>query len=282
MTPLIHLSGLFVHPVKSMAIRPLAEATVLRRGLADDRSWIVVDGAGELVSARELPELFALRADTPRTDPLVAAPLRLVAPGGAERLVEIPDGAPVPVQMFGSDLRGVPADPATQAWLRAATGRKDVRLLWCHAPQERLLDPEDSPGDHTAFADCYPVTLASESSLAQLNDWIAQEARERGESPPAAMGIDRFRPNLVVSGAAPFSEDQWRRIRIGDVVMRVVEPAARCVMTTLDPRTLARGKEPIRTLARRRREGSKTLFAIHLVPEGIGSVRLGDEVVVEP
>jgi len=53
------------------------------------------------------------------------------------------------------------------------------------------------------------------------------------------------------------------------------------VMTTIDPVTLVRGKEPIRTLAKHRRWDGKTWFGVLLVPVldgGRGVVRVGDPV----
>ncbi|MDP9425372.1 MAG: MOSC domain-containing protein, partial [Actinomycetota bacterium] len=48
----------------------------------------------------------------------------------------------------------------------------------------------------------------------------------------------RFRPNVVVeldSGENGFVEDGWvgRTLSLGEVVLEVTEPVARCVMTTL-------------------------------------------------
>ena len=93
------------------------------------------------------------------------------------------------------------------------------------------------------------------------------------------MAVDRFRPNLVVDGdLEAFEEDHWRSVLIGDVSFRVVKAVDRCVLTTIDPTTLERGHEPIRTLARHRRRDGRTWFAMHLVPQVRGVVRVGDEV----
>jgi uncharacterized protein YcbX len=92
--------------------------------------------------------------------------------------------------------------------------------------------------------------------------------------------MTRFRPNLVVRGIAPWSEDDWRVVRIGDVRFRAVKGCDRCVMTTLDPQTAAKGMEPITTLARHRRWDGKTWFGINLVPDTPGgrALRVGDEI----
>lgn len=273
------VTALAVHPVKSMAGRALPHAQVLPRGLVDDRSWMVTDADGEMVTARTLHGLLALEADTPVTDPTLTSPLRLRAPGLPDHHVETPDGPEQRVVLFGNELTGVPADAATHAWLGAATGRDDLRLVWCAHPEQRHLSPRHSrPGDHTAYADGYPVTVVSEESLTQLNDWIVEGALQRGEEPPTPLGMERFRPNVVVRGAGAFAEDGWGRIRVGDVVLRLVKPSPRCVMTTVDQVTLETGKEPIRTLARHRRRDGKVVFAVNAVPETAGSISVGDAV----
>jgi uncharacterized protein YcbX len=93
--------------------------------------------------------------------------------------------------------------------------------------------------------------------------------------------MNRFRPNIVVTGCPPFAEDRWKRIQLGPVVFDLVKPCARCVITTTDQATAERGKEPLRTLAtyRRRRDG-KVLFGQNLLHEGEGVIRAGDAVEI--
>lgn len=119
-------------------------------------------------------------------------------------------------------------------------------------PDPEGLDPEDISGTETGSA----VTAEGGPSL----------------------GMVRFRPNLVIDGEEPFAEDGWPTVRIGDVELRTAETCDRCVMTTIDPETLERGKEPMRTLARHRRWDGKTWFGTRLVPLGDGELHVGDEV----
>jgi uncharacterized protein YcbX len=276
----LRLVQLNVHPLKSGAIRPTDSTTVLARGLADDRTWMVVDGDGRLVSAREVHRLFHVVADTPSTDPSVTAALRLRAPGHPDLLVDVPRAAAVDVHLFSLDLQARPAGPDADAWVRSVLERDDLRLVWCHAPERRSLQPGFSrPGDHAAFPDSFPVTIASLASMRRLNDWILERALEVGEVPPEPLPVERFRANLVVDGDEPFAEDGWTRVVVGGVGFRIGKPVNRCVMATLDPVTLATAKEPTRTLARHRRfDGGKVLFAVHLVPETTGRISVGDEV----
>jgi uncharacterized protein YcbX len=278
----LRLLQLNVHPLKSGAIRTIPTTTVLLRGLADDRSWMLVDGDGRLVSAREAPRLFTVVADAPTTDPTVAAGLRLRAPGMPDLEVPVPDGEDIDVRLFSLDLRARPAGSEADTWLRTVLGRDDVRLVWCHDPSRRRLQPGFSePGDHTAFADAFPVTIASLASLRRLDDWIAERALELGEEPRDPLPVERFRANLIVDGDEPFAEDGWSRVVVGEVAFRVGKPVARCVMTTIDTATLTTSKEPTRTLARHRLVDGKTLFAVHLVPERPGRISVGDDVRAE-
>lgn len=281
----MHLDAIHLHPVKSTAIRAVREARVAPAGLVGDREWMVVDPEGTLVSARELPDLMAITADTPATDPALGTDLRLRADGIPDLELTTPTGDPAPVRLHRTDLAAVPAGPEADDWVRRVTGRDDLRVVWCDDPTRRSLNPEWARSeDHTAFADSAPVSLASTTSLDQLNEWVRGTAADRDEPAPAALPMGRFRPNLVVAGAEEaFAEDSWGRVRVGDVTFRVPARIDRCVMTTIDPDTLDRGKEPIRTLARHRREDGKTWFAVKLVPETTGTVRVGDPVtVLEP
>lgn len=274
----MRLLQLNVHPLKSGAIRSVDSATVLPRGLADDRSWMLVDAEGRLVSAREVHDTFRIVADTPTTDQSVARDLRLRAAGLDDLDLDVPDGEPVAVRLHSQDLFGVPA-PDADDWLAAALGRDGVRLVWCHEPEQRHLQPDFSrPEDFTAYADSFPVTVATLASLRQLNDWITERALELGEEAPEPLPIERFRANLVLDGDEPFAEDHWTSLEVGGVRFRVAKPTGRCVMTTINLKTLETAKEPIRSLARHRLVGGKTLFAAHLVPETRGRISVGDDV----
>jgi uncharacterized protein YcbX len=133
----------------------------------------------------------------------------------------------------------------------------------------RPLDPTyASPGDRTSFTDGYPLLLTAEASLADLNARMA-----------SPLPMDRFRPSLVMDGAAAFAEDGWRRVRIGEVVFRITKGCDRCVITTIDQQTGEAGPEPLRTLATFRKRDGKVWFGQNLVPEGSGTIRTGDPVI---
>ncbi len=271
----MQLSGINRYPVKSCRGEVLTAAEVQPWGLVGDRRWMVVDGDGAVITAREANSLLLV-------DPTITATgLSLTAPDLPTLAVTTPDPARrVPVTIWGSSLDATAAGPEAAEWLEAAIGRV-ARLVHLDDPTARPTDPDfGDPDDRVSFADGYPLLLTTEESLVALDDAITERHLDDPEA-PGPLPMTRFRPNVVVAGAAAWEEDDWRRVRIGEVVFRAVKGCARCVMTTLDPETAARGKEPIATLARIRRWDGGTWFGINLVPDTPGAtISVGDQVEV--
>jgi hypothetical protein len=263
---------LYRYPVKSCRGQQLATAAVEPWGLAGDRRWMIVDPSGEVVTAREHPRLLLV------TPFLGDGAIRLTGPAMPDLTVPVPPGDDlIPVRVWDSKVLAAPADGAADAWLSEVAG-EPVRLVYLDDPTRRPTNPRYSrDGDRVSFADGYPLLLTTESSLAELNEQIAA-------GPLAAEGpmpMRRFRPSVVVVGAEAWAEDGWRLLQIGDVVFRAVKGCDRCVLTTIDPDTAAKGKEPIATLARSRRWDGKVWFGINLIPDSprnAGSISVGDPV----
>nr|WP_055505877.1 MOSC N-terminal beta barrel domain-containing protein [Nonomuraea pusilla] len=269
----MRLASIHFFPVKSTAGHDVQEAEVHPWGLAGDRRYLVTDERGELITAREQPLLLSCVAELDG-DALTltrphAAPLR-VTPGTGRSTVTV-WGTPVEVTDCGDDAA---------AWLSALLGRP-ARLHWLDDPTRRPVNPVyGRPEDRVSLADGYPLLLASATSLALLNEWVAQTGAEHGEEAPAPLPMSRFRPNVVVEGGAAFAEDEWKRVRIGGVDFRVTKGCDRCVMTTVDTATYRKGKEPIRTLSRHRKWDGKVWFGINLIPDAPGRIAVGDPVTV--
>ena len=256
--PLV-VTDLYRYPVKSCRGERLSAASVEPWGLAGDRRWMIVDPGGDVVTAREHPRLVLVT-------PVLAADgsIRLTEPAMPDLTVPVPlDGELVPVTVGESKLLATLAGAAADAWLSEVTG-EPVRLVYLDDPMRRRPNPAYSrDSDRVSLADGYPLLLTVESSLGALNELIAA-------GPLASEGplpMRRFRPSVVVAGASPWAEDGWRRLRIGDVVFRSVKGCDRCVLTTIDPDTAVKGKEPIATLARSRRWDGKVWFGVNLIPD---------------
>jgi hypothetical protein len=273
-TTAITVTRIARYPVKSCQGEPLQSVAVEPWGLAGDRRWMIVDAGGYAVTAREHPPLLLV---TPRAD---GDAMRFARPGACDLVVAAPPaGEVVPVDLSGSALLATTAGEQAAAWF-SEVARQPVRLVYLDDTSRRHPNPDFSrPGDLVSFADGYPLLLASEDSLINLNDLIV-EGPLADEGP---MIMQRFRPNVVVAGAPAWAEDRWRRLSIGGVVFRAVKGSDRCVMTTLDPQTAERGKEPIATLARYRKWDGKVWFGVNLIPDHPtpgDAIRLGDAVKV--
>ncbi|WP_037868580.1 MOSC domain-containing protein, partial [Streptomyces sp. SPB074] len=268
----VSLASVHIHPLKAGRALDVPEAVVEPWGLAGDRRWMLVDDTARQLTQRDEPRLALLDAREADGGGLV-----LSGPGLTPCHVPLPAAGSVRVRLFRDEVEVVPAAAAASAWCAAYLGRP-VRLVRLAAPATaRPVDPAYArPGETVSLADGYPLLLTSTASLAALDSLVAAD----GLSAEGPVPMGRFRPNLVVSGGAPWAEEGWERVRIGEVLFRVAKPCGRCVVTTVDQATAVRGKEPLRTLARHRRREGKAVFGMNLVPESAGSVRVGDPVRV--
>jgi hypothetical protein len=259
----MRLAAIRLYPVKSCRAHAREEALVEPWGLAGDRRWVIVDRENRFVTQREEPRLATID--------VAARPEGVELRRGDRSVFVATPGPEAPRQIVTVWRSAVPARIGA-ATLEPLLGR-DLRLAYMDDPTARAVDPDyGRPEDRVSFADGFPLLLASEASLQDLNARM-----------PAPLPMERFRPSIVVAGAPPWAEDFWRRIRIGEAVFRVVKPCARCIVTTTDQATGERGGpggEPLRTLARFRRRGSEVFFAQNLIPEAPGTIRVGDAVEV--
>ncbi|MGH4035833.1 MOSC domain-containing protein [Actinomycetota bacterium Odt1-20B] len=263
------VESLHFYPLKAARGHAPREAVVEPWGLAGDRRWLLVDDAGRFLTQRAHPRLALAAAEA-----LPGGGLRLSAPGREPLTVAVPEPLlTVPVEVWRDKIDAVPADAAAHAWFSAYLG-VDVRLVHLDDPaRRRPVDPEYArPGETVSFADGFPLLITTTASLDALNALIAQ-GRHPHEGP---LPMNRFRPNVVVSGTDPWAEDDWTRIAIGELTFRVVKMCGRCVVTTTDQDSAARGKEPLMSLARHRRIGDKLVFGQNLIPEATGAIRIGD------
>jgi uncharacterized protein YcbX len=235
-------------------------------GLEHDRRMMVVTSQGEFLTQREFPRLAWV---TPK---LRNGVLELSAPNYESIQFGIQaSGTSWSVNIWKS--KGVQAiDQGEEAalWFSDWLGI-EVRLVHLADGYKRLVNEPYAVNedDHTGFADGYPILLASEEGLHDLNSHL--------ESP---VPMNRFRPNIVVKGCDPFEEDTWNRIRIGDVELAVVKPCARCVVTTIDKDTLEQSKEPLKTLGKYRKQKLGAIFGQNVIPLSGGSIRLGMNVEI--
>jgi uncharacterized protein YcbX len=241
------------------------------RGLEHDRRWMVVDGEGRFMSQREVPRMATIWTD------LVDGALTLSAPEMSS--VDVPlDPRPsetLRVQVWNSVCDAIAVSSLADGFLTEYLG-EPCRLVYMPETTKRFSNPLYARGEAlVGFADGYACLVTGEASLGELNKRLA--ARGAPDVP-----MNRFRPNIVVKGAAPFAEDAWENIRIGGAVLRAAKPCGRCQVTTTDQNTgEVTGPEPLATLGTFRDKGDLGVcFGTYFVAVETGPMRTGDAVEV--
>lgn len=264
----VTLCALNIYPVKGLKGIALRQARCTERGLEHDRRWMVVDAAGMFLSQREHPKMATVWTE------VSGGVLSLSAPD--ETSVDIPVDAQGPalrVQVWNSVCDAIAVSAEADAWLSSYLGLA-CRLVHMPESSMRYSNPAYGGERHAVgFADGYAYLIIGEASLADLNAKLLAKGH-------SALPMNRFRPNLVVSGAEPFAEDGWGEIGVGEAILRGAKPCGRCQVTTTDQATgEVKGPEPLATLATYR--DSKefgVLFGMNLVTVRPGIVRVGDAV----
>jgi len=267
----MELTEINIYPIKSTRRIALDESDVLPRGLPWDRRWMLVDAQGKFMTARKHPTLAVVET---RLDD---ATLHVSVTGQPELVLPLQTEARdfTKVTIWRDQCDAIPAGADADAWFSDYLG-VECHLVQMSDDRVRGVDPDyGNPGDEVSFADGFPMLLITEASLNDLNT--------RLEHP---VSMRRFRPNLVVDGDRPYAEDNWHRIRIGEVEFEGVKNCSRCIFTTIDPDTGIKNPatEPLRTLSqyRRRPEGG-VYFGQNLIPRSGGKVRVGDKIeLIDP
>lgn len=258
----IKLSGLNTYPIKSAAGISLRQATVTMRGLLHDRRWMVCDRNGKFLTQRKFPQMALIQV---AIDDFLR--LSIAGQGMVELPTEPTEPHPVEVEVWGDACQAWSMGHEVAQWLS--------EFLGCEAQLVYMPDSTHRPSDHgrfetpNSFSDAYPFLLISEASLTDLNGRLEQ---------PVPM--NRFRPNLVVTGCSAFTEDAWQRIKIGDIVFDVVKACSRCSIPGVEQSTGEPGKEPLKTLATYRRWDHAIWFGQNLIAQGEGTLTVGDEVEI--
>jgi hypothetical protein len=226
-------------PVKSLGGEPAAALRLDPRGIAGDRAHALFDehrGAPRRLTAREAPGMLRWSAAYDRARDDALDPADVPLPR-----VTAPDGA-----VFAWD------DPRLAQALAADLGRavalrRDLALM---------QDLGDS------------ILVTTQATLDAVSGALARP-----------LDLRRFRTNIHVALDGPaYAEEQWegRRLQVGDTVLDLLHPCARCVIPTRDPDTAEKHADLLRWLTRER----AGLFGINARATGAGRIAVGDPVTL--
>jgi uncharacterized protein len=223
------IARLFIYPVKSCAGVEVSEAVLTDTGLDLDRAWMVVDAKGEFVSQRELPRMALVKVQLKHYEVVLRAPGMLALHLMIEAVEQ-----PVTVRVWDDVVQAYDMGDTAAQWFTDFLGQP-LRLVRFDPEQRRLSSPKWTGGTEAAnqFSDAFPLLVTSEGSLDELNRRLVAAGH-------AAVGIERFRPNIVLAGLEAHDEDRVDVLRIAaaeEVQLRPVKPCDRCSIPNVDPAT---------------------------------------------
>lgn len=283
------IASLHIYPIKSCAAIDLAESSVDRAGLAGDRRWMILTEQGQFMTQRQWPAMALIRPA------ITADALELRAPDMP--LLRIPlDGSQLAnatrqVTVWNDTVPARQESSQAAEWISQVLGQSCVlvkidrqaqrpaRVEWVErwrAAHPDLASAFD--GDHIfGFADGFPLLLANQASLDELNQRLEAQGQQ-------AVPMNRFRPNVVIQGDwEAYDEDHTAMVSTPTVSMALVKPCTRCPMPNIDQQTAQRHDEPGRTLAAYRKFDIGVVFGANAIVSAADGARLrvGDAVEIE-
>ncbi|WHA40316.1 MOSC domain-containing protein [Agrobacterium larrymoorei] len=263
----MRITELNIYPVKSARGISLPQSAISAEGLPGDRRAMLVDPSGNFVTQRELTSLATLNVVPEQNG------YRISAEGKGEILAP-PSASRLDVTVWRSTVSAAIAQDDVNKTLSEWLGQ-ELKLAFFDDQSSRLANLEWT-GSETpiTFTDGYQILVTTTASLAALNENMIANGED-------SVGMERFRPNIVLETDEPWAEDQWAAIEINDIRFDLVKPCTRCIMTTQDQQTGSRDvPSPMKAMGRLRMSADRrvpgVLFGWNLTPRGEGVIAVGD------
>ncbi|HYF70967.1 MAG TPA: MOSC N-terminal beta barrel domain-containing protein [Ohtaekwangia sp.] len=265
MSSVLTLSEIYIYPVKSLGGIRLTNAQMRSKGLEFDRRWMLIDGEGKFMTQRTTPELALFRLQ------LNQKYFNITFGGHSIQLTteSTSTSGTIKTKVWDDDVIVNEVSRVHSEWF------SDMLKTQCklvHFPEENTRPVESKfqvNNEHVSLADAFPFLIIGQASLDDLNSRLT-----------TPLPINRFRPNFVITGGAPYEEDTWKSFKIGSNEFMGTKPCARCNIPTIDQDTIQRSAEPSKTLATYRKKNNKILFGQNAISLTTGEIKEGDHVSV--
>lgn len=238
----VTITGLCIYPVKSMQGIALKSAQLTHKGLLNDRCWMVVRNNGRFVTQRDIPGM-ALISTSLAKEGLI---LSMADRGSVTVPYDLCVGEQIETSVWGVSCQTIDQGEDISNWLTQALDSEDSLSLVRMAPgYRRPQNKVERMGKETTteFADSAPFLVANEASLERLNSVLESNQL-------SAVPMNRFRPNIVIRGLAPFAEHELAELSTDSYQLEIRYPCERCIVTTIDQGTGVKDpqKQPFKTL----------------------------------
>lgn len=259
------VEDLFIYPIKSARAQSLSEMTITHEGPRGDRQWMLIDELGKFISQRTVPKLATIEVffeEAALTVGLQKMFFKIATKNNFQRKVN--------VQIWDDKIDAALEPDLYSQGISQYLGVPCRLVRYAPFSQRRVRSHAMAWKPEVRFADGRPVQILNLKSLEDLNQRLSEPVTS-----------DRFRSNILFSSEMPYIEDQWKRIKIGDVVFSLPKKCARCSMINMDQKTgLLNGPEPLKTLSGYRRENDEIFFGSLWTPENNGIIKKGDLIEV--
>ncbi|XP_006656363.1 molybdenum cofactor sulfurase [Oryza brachyantha] len=265
----IHLKSITIYPVKSCQGFSVKSWPLTTGGLMYDREWLLQGAGGEILTQKKVPGLGSIHTlvDLELGKLFIESPMR-----GDKLQISLESLADLSeeVDVFGQRYEVQSYDVKVNTWFSEVIGRT-CTLVRCSSSKYRsrtYTGLRDRPCRDTQsklnFVNEGQLLLISEESVSDLNSRLSSGKGDCKK--PLLVDAMRFRPNIVISGPSPYSEDNWKKLQIGEACFTSMGGCNRCQMINLqqDSGQVLKSKEPLATLASYRRKKGKILFGILL------------------
>jgi uncharacterized protein len=256
------VTEIWIYPIKSLGGIRLQSSNVREKGLELDRRWMLINNKGMFLTQRNIHTLAEFKVS------IVGDSLRITYRGNETHFKSHEVGASIQQAIIWNSLVDVhEVSPLISQWFSEML-QLECRLV--HFPEPYIRKVEDPFLQNVSLADAYPILTIGQNSLNDLN--------ARLESP---IPMNRFRPNLVFSGGNPYEEDDWKNFSIGEGRLLGSRKSYRCIVTTIDQETGIKGREPLLTLSKYRREHDKIFFGLNTLCLNNFTVSVGDRIILD-
>ena len=260
----VQLSAINIYPMKSAAANNFESAVITQTGVQGDRMFLVTDLHGKFITGRTKSKLVLVQIEITASGFIFNAPTMPSLIVSKSQFSQQYKNTQVWQDKFQAQYCTAELDRWISQYLNLP-----CQILYLGEQSNRTLAHYNTS---LSFADGYPLLLTNEASLTELNQRLSKE-----------ISMAQFRANIVVSGALPFAEDDWRQIKIGDVIFELVKPCSRCIFINVNPDSAARDKngEPLKTLSTyRTAENGDVNFGQNLVALNKGTITVNDTVTI--
>ncbi len=260
------LTQLKIYPVKSLPGISLEESIVEERGFKYDRRWMLVDNEYMFITQRLFPQMVFIDVKIEKCELVFTHKRKNIEPLKIS-LTKFPHKV-VDVIVWDDFCEANQYSEEVNNWFSDAIDFQ-CKLVYMPKTTERKTSTKYfNESKNISFADGYPFLIIGEESLNYLNSKLVKD-----------VSMDQFRPNIVFSGGSEHEEDNWNNIKIGELKFSVVKPCARCVITTIDPSSANKNKEPLATLSTYRNFNNKIMFGQNIIGLSKGKLTIGQKII---